>query len=138
MSILLTSMLNSWVIPFIGFLAVADTYAMIQPNTFGHHFYGFILPSTIQIPPTTPKIFYEIDGLRLRAFDFMLRNVSWNRCLCLHRSISDNFSHFVWICCLCFCPTFLFFKNSNHSPHLRASDSDCPHGEIYQQLPFRV
>merc|ERR1719414_898880 len=70
MSVLITSMLAEYVALFIALLALADTVAMFRPQ-FANMFTPFILPTNLPLPPTTPKIFYEVDGLRLRAFDFM-------------------------------------------------------------------
>jgi len=70
MSVLITSMLAEYVALFIALLALADTVAMFRPQ-FANMFTPFILPTNMPLPPTTPKIFYEVDGLRLRAFDFM-------------------------------------------------------------------
>jgi len=70
MSVLITSMLQQYVALFIALLAIADTVAMFRPQ-FANMFTPFIIPTNLPLPPTTPKIFYEVDGLRLRAFDFM-------------------------------------------------------------------
>ena len=63
-------MLAQYVALFIALLAIADTVAMFRPQ-FANMFTPFIIPTNLPLPPTTPKIFYEVDGLRLRAFDFM-------------------------------------------------------------------
>jgi len=51
-------------------LASADFAAMVRRN-FGGMFSPFLLPTNIPLLNTTPRIFYEVYGLRVRASDFM-------------------------------------------------------------------
>jgi len=50
--------------------AMTEVYAMMRPR-IARRFTPFILPRNFQVPNTTPRTFYEIHGLRLRATDFL-------------------------------------------------------------------
>merc|ERR1719411_1386011 len=58
---------RTFLVTLFGLMAVL---AMIRPR-LASHFTPFLLPTNFQIPNTTPRIFYEVNGLRLRATDFM-------------------------------------------------------------------
>merc|ERR1712113_1002903 len=49
---------------------MGDIVAMFRPR-FAAHFTPFLVPTNLQLGNTTPRIFYEVNGLRLRATDFM-------------------------------------------------------------------
>jgi len=70
MAIILGSVLGWWTLVFIIVFAGTDVFAMVRPR-FAAHFSPFLLPTNLQVPNTNPKIFYEINGLRLRATDFL-------------------------------------------------------------------
>jgi len=70
MAIILGSVLGLWTLVFILVFAGTDVFAMLRPR-FATHFTPFLLPTNFQVPNTNPKIFYEINGLRLRATDFL-------------------------------------------------------------------
>jgi len=70
MAIILGSVLGWWTLVFITVFAGTDVFVMFRPR-FGAHFTPFLLPTNFQVPNTNPKIFYEINGLRLRATDFL-------------------------------------------------------------------
>jgi len=55
---------------FVFLFALTEVYAMMRPR-IARRFTPFILPRNFQVPNTTPRLFYEIHGLRLRATDFL-------------------------------------------------------------------
>ena len=70
MSIMITSAIEWYVLFLLMILICADIIAMIKPS-FGRMFSPFLVPTQIQLPNTTPRIFYQVYGLRVRAPEFM-------------------------------------------------------------------
>merc|ERR1712233_3481 len=70
MSIMITSAIGWYVLFLLLILVSADIIAMIKPS-FGRMFSPFLVPTQIQLPNTTPRIFYQVYGLRVRAPEFM-------------------------------------------------------------------
>ena len=70
MSIMITSAISWYVLFLLLILICADIIAMIKPS-FGRMFSPFLVPTQIQLPNTTPRIFYQVYGLRVRAPEFM-------------------------------------------------------------------
>merc|ERR1712154_480069 len=70
MSIMITSAISWYVLFLLLILILADVAAMLKPS-FGRMFSPFLVPTQIQLPNTTPRIFYQVYGLRVRAPEFM-------------------------------------------------------------------
>eukprot|EP00485_Elphidium_margaritaceum_P001753 CAMPEP_0202694486 /NCGR_PEP_ID=MMETSP1385-20130828/8338_1 /ASSEMBLY_ACC=CAM_ASM_000861 /TAXON_ID=933848 /ORGANISM="Elphidium margaritaceum" /LENGTH=1197 /DNA_ID=CAMNT_0049350343 /DNA_START=32 /DNA_END=3625 /DNA_ORIENTATION=+ len=70
MSIMITSAIQWYVLFLLLILVAADVIAMLKPS-FGRMFSPFLVPTQIQLPNTTPRIFYQVYGLRVRAPEFM-------------------------------------------------------------------
>jgi len=70
MSIMITSAISWYVLFLLLILVLADVAAMLRPS-FGRMFSPFLVPTQIQLPNTTPRIFYQVYGLRVRAPEFM-------------------------------------------------------------------
>jgi hypothetical protein len=70
MAIIIGTVMDWIALFFVSLFAITDSYAMLRPR-FAAEFTPFILPRNFQIPNTTPRVFYEINGLRLRATDFL-------------------------------------------------------------------
>ena len=70
MSIMITSAISWYVLFLLLILVCAEIIAMIKPS-FGRMFSPFLVPTIIQLPNTTPRIFYQVYGLRVRAPEFM-------------------------------------------------------------------
>ena len=70
MSIMITSAIGWYVVFLLLLLVIADTVAMLKRN-FGRMFSPFLVPTNIPLPNTTPRIFYQVYGLRVRAPEFM-------------------------------------------------------------------
>jgi len=70
MAIITSSVLGLYVLVFVVMLAGLDVLVMLRPR-FASLLTPFLLPTNFQVPNTTPRIFYEVNGLRLRATDFI-------------------------------------------------------------------
>merc|ERR1719419_1641731 len=70
MAIITSSFLGWYVLLFVVMLTGLDILVMLRPR-FAGLLTPFLLPTNFQIPNTTPRIFYEVNGLRLRATDFI-------------------------------------------------------------------
>lgn len=69
-AIILGSVLEWTVLLFVALFAMTDAFAMLRPR-FANQFIPFILPRNFEIPAVTPRVFYQVNGLRLRATDFL-------------------------------------------------------------------
>lgn len=70
MAIIISAVLSVYVIACDIIVAALDLFAMYKPS-FADHFHPFLLPTDFPLQNQTPRIFYEVNGLRLRATDFM-------------------------------------------------------------------
>eukprot|EP01083_Nonionella_stella_P062522 162548_1 len=69
MAVLVYYVLQQFLLPFIIFGLLSDVFTMIRPRW--QFLMPFLIPRHFEEFQTTPRIFYDIDGLRLRASDFM-------------------------------------------------------------------
>eukprot|EP01084_Bolivina_argentea_P054119 99270_1 len=96
MSIMITSAISWYVLFLLLILICADIIAMIKPS-FGRMFSPFLVPTQIQLPNTTPRIFYQVYGLRVRAPEFMFYGLMLGLIDDSQDSASDNNDYYTQI-----------------------------------------
>eukprot|EP00483_Globobulimina_turgida_P004233 UN04242 len=110
MSIMITSAISWYVVFLLLILITADCIAMFKPS-FGRMFSPFLVPTQIQLPNTTPRIFYQVYGLRVRAPEFMFYGLMLGLIDSNENDANINYTQVgfainygaLWICHFCLC-----------------------------------
>jgi len=115
MAIITSSVLGWYVLLFVVLSAGADVLVMIRPR-FAGLLTPFLLPTNFQVPNTTPRIFYEVNGLRLRATDFIFYGQMASVATASIVEVSVGYIYILVGCTLCIYVLPFFSKNVRPLP----------------------